>query len=74
MTPAHPGRPRRLRLAAGTAPGSVGPVIVGGGAGVEYACGHCLAVMLRGVELARLQGYAVRCSSCGCLNDAEVAP
>jgi len=49
-------------------------VVIGSAAGVEYACGHCFAVVLRGVDLEGLRGYAVRCSSCGCLNDADVAP
>jgi hypothetical protein len=73
MTPAHPARPRRLKLTAGAAARSVGPAVVGDGP-ADYACGQCFAVVLRGVDLEKLAGYAVRCASCGCLNDAEVAP
>jgi DNA-directed RNA polymerase subunit RPC12/RpoP len=61
-----------LKIAGATC-GYLGAVVIGDGAG-EYACGKCLALVVKDFDIERLAGAMVRCSYCGCLNEAAVAP
>ena len=73
MTMSHGGRPQRLKLAPSGKCSYLGAVIIGDGV-EDYACGGCFAVVVKGFELERLSGSVLRCSYCGCLNEATLGP
>jgi hypothetical protein len=68
-------RPKRLQIATGTRSAHRSGVVIGDGPDHdEYVCGGCFAIVVTGLDIGRLAGALVRCSSCGILNEADVMP
>jgi predicted RNA-binding Zn-ribbon protein involved in translation (DUF1610 family) len=64
--------PRRLKLKLVTAPAtgrvlSAPPVLVATDHSVDFACGHCGAVLLH-AEHGQVHGVLIRCKQCGSYN------